>query len=105
MRVPVISTTRIATDLHPEAPPCRIAGVDSEALMMAVRDTLAISNGSACTSARYKSSHVLASIQVAPERIGTAIRLSWGHAVKSPSDVQGACCVAPLKAAVEHLRS
>ena len=34
-------------------------GVDSEALMMAVRDELAFSNGAACTSASYSPSHVL----------------------------------------------
>ena len=34
-------------------------GVDSEAFMMATRDTIAVSNGSACTSASYKPSHVL----------------------------------------------
>jgi cysteine desulfurase len=33
--------------------------VDSEALMLAVRSEIAISNGSACTSASYLPSHVL----------------------------------------------
>src|SRR5690606_38383406 len=37
----------------------RFPGVDSEALMMALRETLAISNGSACTSNSYDPSHVL----------------------------------------------
>ena len=34
-------------------------GVDSEALMLALRDEIAISNGSACSSAGYSTSHVL----------------------------------------------
>ena len=53
-------------------------GVDSEALMMALRDELAVSNGAACTSDRYGSSHVLEAMGLAPERIASAIRISWG---------------------------
>ena len=34
-------------------------GVDSEALMLALRDSMAISNGAACSSASYRQSHVL----------------------------------------------
>jgi cysteine desulfurase len=34
-------------------------GVDSEALMVKLRDVVAISNGSACTSSQYAPSHVL----------------------------------------------
>jgi cysteine desulfurase len=34
-------------------------GLDSEALMVALKDLIAISNGSACTSNSYSSSHVL----------------------------------------------
>src|SRR5262249_4137536 len=34
-------------------------GVDSEALMLALKDVVAISNGAACTSASYAPSHVL----------------------------------------------
>jgi cysteine desulfurase len=59
------------------------AGVDSEALMLAVRDQLAISNGSACTSASYASSHVLQAMGLGAELIGSAVRLSWGPGVKS----------------------
>jgi cysteine desulfurase len=56
-------------------------GVDSEALMMALRDELAVSNGAACTSDRYGSSHVLEAMGLAPERIASAIRISWGPGV------------------------
>ena len=37
----------------------RFPGVDSEALMIAIKEQLAISNGSACTTASYDPSHVL----------------------------------------------
>ena len=53
-------------------------GVDSEALMLSVRDSIAISNGSACTSAAYQPSHVLAAMGLPQERMEAAVRLSWG---------------------------
>jgi len=55
--------------------------VDSEALMMALRADLAVSNGAACTSERYGSSHVLAAMGLDPERTASAIRVSWGLGV------------------------
>ncbi len=56
-------------------------GVDSEALMMALRDEMAISNGSACTSAAYKPSHVLKAMGLAEDRMASAVRISWGSGV------------------------
>ena len=54
-------------------------GIDSEALMLALRDKIAISNGSACTSSSYNPSHVLVAMGVPPSRVDEAIRLSYGH--------------------------
>lgn len=54
-------------------------GVDSEALMLALRDEVAISNGSACTSARREASHVLTAMGLDPETIDSIVRLSWSH--------------------------
>jgi cysteine desulfurase len=56
-------------------------GVDSEALMMAVREELAISNGAACTSASYSPSHVLKAMGFSDDRIAAAVRISWGPGV------------------------
>ncbi len=56
-------------------------GVDSEALMMAVREELAISNGAACTSASYSPSHVLKAMGFSDDRISSAVRISWGPGV------------------------
>ena len=54
-------------------------GADSEALILTLRDMVAISNGSACTSAEYKPSHVLRSMGLETEVVTGAIRLSWSH--------------------------
>jgi cysteine desulfurase len=56
-----------------------VPGVDAEAAMLAVKDLMAISNGSACTSHSYEPSHVLAAMQLPEDRIRGALRLSWSH--------------------------
>lgn len=54
-------------------------GLDSEALILAVKDLAAISNGSACTSSSYTSSHVLKAMGMTDEQANEAVRLSWCH--------------------------
>jgi len=54
-------------------------GLDSEALILQLKDIVAISNGSACTSSNYSFSHVLTSMGLEKERIRGALRLSWSH--------------------------
>jgi len=61
-----------------------IPGLDSEAVIVALKDIVAISNGSACTSASYTLSHVLGAMGLAPERIQGALRLSWCHMTPEP---------------------
>jgi cysteine desulfurase len=56
-------------------------GVDSEALMLALRSDIAVSNGSACTSASYSPSHVLRAMGMSDDSIASAIRISWGPSV------------------------
>lgn len=55
-----------------------IPGVDSEAAIVALKDIVAISNGSACTSQSYEPSHVLKAAGLGPERVAGALRFSWG---------------------------
>jgi cysteine desulfurase len=55
--------------------------VDSEALMLALKEYYAVSNGSACTSANYKPSHVLTAMGLSEDLIDSAIRISWGPMV------------------------
>lgn len=62
-----------------------LPGIDSEAAIVATKDLVAISNGSACTSRTYEPSHVLAAMNVAPERIAGALRLSWCHLTPEPA--------------------
>jgi cysteine desulfurase len=54
-------------------------GIDSEAAMVALKELVAISNGSACTSQNYEPSHVLAAMGCAPQTVQSAMRLSWSH--------------------------
>ena len=61
-----------------------IPGLDSEAVILALRDLVSISNGSACTSATYEPSHVLTAMGLDDDRRRGAIRLSWGPGAKSP---------------------
>lgn len=54
-------------------------GLDSEAVMVALKGDVAISNGSACTSASYKPSHVLKAMGLPDDEIMGALRFSWCH--------------------------
>jgi cysteine desulfurase len=56
----------------------RFPGVDSEALMLELRDWFAFSNGSACTSSSYAPSHVLIAMGLSEDEANESIRLSWG---------------------------
>ena len=56
-----------------------IEGIDSEALMISLKDIVSISNGSACTSQSYEPSHVLKAMKVSSQVLNGAIRLSWCH--------------------------
>src|SRR5438876_4146253 len=60
------------------------SGVDSEAVMLCLKDVVAISNGSACTSQSYQPSHVLKAMGLSDQRIGGAVRLSWCHSTEDP---------------------
>jgi cysteine desulfurase len=59
-------------------------GVDSEALMVALKDCIAVSNGSACTSQSYQPSHVLKAMGLPEGVIKGAVRISWCHMTEAP---------------------
>jgi cysteine desulfurase len=54
-------------------------GIDSEAAIIALKDLVAISNGSACTSQSYSPSHVLTAMGLDEDRLNSALRFSWCH--------------------------
>ena len=56
-----------------------VEGVDSEALIVLLKDIAAVSNGSACTSQSYEPSHVLKAMDLPKKAIEGAVRLSWCH--------------------------
>jgi cysteine desulfurase len=78
-----------------------IPGLDAEAAMLAVKDLIAISNGSACTSQRYEPSHVLAAMSLAEERARGALRMSWCHMTPSPDWLAVVARLAQVQQSVE----
>ncbi|ACY95775.1 cysteine desulfurase DndA [Thermomonospora curvata] len=52
-------------------------GVDAEALIVHLKELVAISTGSACTSASYTPSHVLRGMGLPDEIAANGLRLSW----------------------------
>jgi cysteine desulfurase len=61
-----------------------IPGLDAEAAMLATKNLIAISNGSACTSHSYEPSHVLAAMGLPEDRVRGALRISWCHLTPAP---------------------
>jgi cysteine desulfurase len=55
------------------------SGLDSEALIVALKDLIAISNGSACTSSSYSPSHVLKAMGMTDDEANQCVRISWCH--------------------------
>jgi len=47
--------------------------------MVALKDVVAVSNGSACTSQSYEPSHVLTAMGLPDDVVRGALRLSWCH--------------------------
>lgn len=58
-----------------------LPGIDAEAAMVLIKDYVAVSNGSACTSAKYTSSHVLTAMGLSEQRIQNSIRFSFSHLI------------------------
>ncbi|NBR70773.1 MAG: cysteine desulfurase DndA [Verrucomicrobia bacterium] len=59
-------------------------GISAEEAMVRIRDLVAVSNGSACTSAHYQPSHVLKAMGLAKDEIVGALRFSWCHLTPEP---------------------
>ena len=76
------------------------AGVEGEALMLCMRD-VAVSSGSACTSASPEPSHVLRAIGLTDDRVRGSLRFGLGR-FNTPEEVE--FVIDRVAAAVEHLR-
>ena len=59
-------------------------GISAEEGMVKIRDLVAVSNGSACTSSSYQPSHVLKAMRLAKDEIIGAMRFSWCHLTPDP---------------------
>jgi cysteine desulfurase len=78
-RIPETSLTgslenRLANNLN-----LSFAFVEGESLLMGVHDTVALSSGSACTSASLEPSHVLKALGMSDEQARSSIRFGLGR--------------------------
>lgn len=73
-----------------------LVGIDAEAAIVATKDLVAISNGSACLSQSYERSHVLVAMQLDDSRIVSAVRMSWCHLTPDPDWSTFVSRLAPL---------
>lgn len=62
-----------------------IEGLNSEAAIVALKDVIGVSNGSACTSHSYEPSHVLMAMGLSDDIIKGSLRLSWCHMTEEPN--------------------
>lgn len=73
-----------------------VPGIDSEAVMVALKEVVAISNGSACTSSSYEPSHVLTAMGLSEDRVRGALRFSWCHLTPEPDWSELTSCLKNL---------
>jgi len=78
-----------------------IEGVEGESLLAAVRSTIAVSTGSACSSAGAEPSYVLRALGRSDRLAEASLRFSLGRYTQ-PADIERA--VEVVRAAVERLR-
>jgi cysteine desulfurase len=86
---------------HPGNLNFSIPGVESQALMMSIRE-LAMSSGSACTSATLEPSHVLREIGVDPELAHASVRIGLG---RFTTEAECDYVVDRIGSAAAHLRA
>lgn len=56
-----------------------LPGINSEQAIKALKNTIAVSSTSACTSHTRTPSHVLTAMGLSPEQVEQSLRLSWCH--------------------------
>ena len=65
-------------------------GVDAEALLMRLRETVALSSGSACAAGGLEPSHVLAALGLPLDRAEAAVRIGFGRTTTAEEVEQAA---------------
>ena len=74
-------------------------GVTNDSLLLLLRQAVAISSGSACTTATRQPSHVLQALSIPQEHARSAVRISIGR-FTTPADIEfaaGAICTAVVE--------
>lgn len=61
-----------------------VPGVDSDAAIVALKDVVSISSGSACNSNSHDLSYVLKAMSLTDQAASEAIRFSWCHVTREP---------------------
>ncbi|MDA7936808.1 cysteine desulfurase [bacterium] len=89
-------TERLPGSLHVSIP-----GVNSDALMMNMRNELAVSSGSACTTLAPEPSHVLVAMGIEPSLIPSSLRFGIGR-FNTTEEIEGV--VALVSATATKLR-
>lgn len=79
------------------------ACVEGESLILALRDDLAVSSGSACTSVSLESSYVLKSMGVADELAHTSLRFGFGRFTTAKEVEYAAKVLAPCVAKLREI--
>jgi cysteine desulfurase len=91
-----------ATQRAPNNLNLAFAGVEATALLVAVRDEVALSTGSACSSETLAPSHVLLALGIEPELAHRAVRFGLGR-FTTPQEIERATVA--LVGAVKKLRA
>jgi cysteine desulfurase len=78
-------------------------GLEAEVVIDAWSGLAAISNGAACTSQRYRCSHVLSAMGVSSSRMDGAVRLSWCAATPEPDWSALVAAIEPYRSAESRL--
>jgi len=86
------------TERAPHNLSLRFDGVEAEALLLALRDVVSVSTGSACSSATLKPSHVLTAIGQAPTGRAATLRFGLGRSTtEAEVDMVAAAVVRKVK--------
>ncbi|MBS7244224.1 MAG: IscS subfamily cysteine desulfurase [Comamonas sp.] len=91
--VPGVVLNGDATQRVPHNLNFSFAGIEGEALMTRVSDTVALSSGSACTSASIEPSHVLQALGRSHPLAHSSLRISYGRFSTEADIAQALACI------------